>query len=107
MGYASEPGFKASIADPFKFYNLINESETSLTIHPITLMDVTLRDYYRLDPVTGVELSKTLVDAVKAVNGEFVSLWHNESFSESGRWKNWRKVYEEILNYAAEKSKTK
>ena len=103
MGYASEPGFKASIADPFKFYNLINETETALTIHPITLMDVTMRDYYRLDASTGVEFSKSLIDEVKAVKGEFVSLWHNESFSESGRWKSWRQVYEEILSYATRK----
>lgn len=68
-------------------------------------MDVTLRDYYRLDAMSGIELSKSLVDAVKSVNGEFVSLWHNESFSESGRWKGWRLVYEEVLNYAAEKQK--
>ena len=107
MGYASEPGFKASIADPFKFYNLINETETALTIHPITLMDVTLRDYYRLDAISGIELSKSLIDAVRAVNGEFVSLWHNESFSESGKWKDWKQVYEEILSYATEKSKGK
>jgi hypothetical protein len=103
LGYAGEPGFKASIADPFPFYNLINETETALMIHPITLMDVTLRDYYRLDAITATELSKTLIDDVKAVNGEFVSLWHNESFSESGRWKGWRIVYEEILDYALEK----
>ena len=107
MGYASEPGFKASIADPFKFYNLINETETGLTIHPITLMDVTLRDYYRLDASNGTELSKSLIDAARAVNGEFVSLWHNESFSESGRWKNWRKVYEDVVSYATEKPRGK
>jgi hypothetical protein len=102
MGYASEPGFKASIADPFKFYNLINEAETSLTIHPITVMDVTLRDYYRLDAASAIELTKGMIDAAKAVNGEFVSLWHNESFSESSRWKGWRKVYEEVLDYGCD-----
>ena len=107
MGYASEPGFKASIADPFKFYNLTNETETGLTIHPITLMDVTLRDYYRLDASNGTELSKAMIDAVRAVDGEFVSLWHNESFSETGRWKNWRKVYEDVLAYATDKSTRK
>jgi hypothetical protein len=107
MGYAAEPGFKASVADPFKFYNLVGDSVTNLIIHPLTLMDVTLRDYYRLDPGTGIELAKSLIDATKAVNGEFVCLWHNENFSETGRWKGWREVYEQILSYAMETPKEK
>ena len=55
----------------------------------------------------GTELSKAMIDAVRAVDGEFVSLWHNESFSETGRWKNWRKVYEDVLAYATDKSTRK
>jgi hypothetical protein len=42
-----------------------------------------------------------LIDEVKAVRGEFITIWHNESFAENDRWKGWRKVYEFILDNAA------
>jgi hypothetical protein len=63
-------------------------------------MDVTLKDYLRLSPDEAIILIRSFIDAIKAVNGEFVSIWHNESFDESGRWRGWKKVYGEILSYA-------
>ena len=38
-----------------------------------------------------------LMQAVKKVNGTFVSVWHNESLSDQGIWKGWRNVYEKML----------
>jgi hypothetical protein len=100
MGYASDPGFRASIADPFHFYDLITDQETKLVIHPITIMDVTFKDYIKLNRDQSIEQIQRMIDAVKEVKGEFVSLWHNESFSDRGRWKGWITVYEEMLKYA-------
>ena len=62
-------------------------------------MDVTLKDYCKLSPEDAIGLSRSFADTIKAVKGEFVSVWHNESFDESGRWKGWRKVYEDLLGY--------
>ncbi len=101
MGYASEPGFRAGIADPFLFFDLTTNEVTHLKIHPVSLMDVTLRDYFRLNATKALKLSKSIVDEVRKVDGEMVSLWHNESFSDSGRWKGWRSIYEELLRYAS------
>lgn len=100
LGYASSPGFRAGIADPFPFFDLISNRKENLTLHPVTLMDVTLKDYLRSSPEEAIILIRSFIDAIKAVNGEFVSIWHNESFDESGRWRGWRKVYGEILSYA-------
>jgi hypothetical protein len=41
-----------------------------------------------------------MIDTVRSVDGEFISLWHNETFSDTGRWKGWRSTYEEMLKYA-------
>jgi hypothetical protein len=101
MGYASEPGFRAGIADPFRFFNLSENEETDLVIHPVTVMDVSLKDYKGLNPEQSLERICSLVDTVRSVNGEFISLWHNESFSEMERWHGWRRVYEEMVKYAA------
>ena len=99
MGYASVPGFRASIATPFMFFDLVAGTRTELKIHPFAFMDVTFRDYLKLDIPSAFEKMKALVDAVKSVNGELVSLWHNESLSEVEGWKGWRALYESFLEY--------
>jgi len=106
LGYASSPGFRAGIADHFPFFDLIRNRKEPLMLHPVPLMDVTMKDYLRITPDEAVILSRSFIDTIKAVDGEFVSLWHNESFDESGRWRGWKKVYEEILAYACEMMKS-
>jgi hypothetical protein len=101
LGYASNPGFRAGIADPFPFFDLISNRSEPLMLHPVILMDVTLRDYFKLSPEEAIVLGRSFVDTVKEVKGEFVSVWHNESFEETGRWKEWRKVYEDLLSYTS------
>ena len=100
MGYAVEPGFRAGIADPFNFFDLVENKETELIIHPVTIMDVTLRDYHGLTHEKGLETILSMIDTVRSVNGECISLWHNESFSEIGRWNGWRTIYEEMIKHA-------
>jgi len=100
LGYASDPGFRAGIADPFPFFDLITNKTEKLIIHPVTLMDVTLKDYLGIAPIEALALSRSFINTIKAVNGEFVTIWHNESFDYSGRWKGWKEVYPEILSYA-------
>jgi hypothetical protein len=100
MGYALLPGFRASICDPFPFYDLDLESETKLIIHPFTVMDGTLRDYMNLGIEEAISSIHKLIDEVKAVEGTFISLWHNESLSDQQRWKGWRNVYESMIRYA-------
>ena len=101
MGYASQPGFRASICTPFNFYSLDIERETHLRINPFAVMDGTLRDYLNLSPADAVEVIARLIREVKQVNGNFISLWHNESLSDRLRWKGWRRIYEQLLEMAA------
>lgn len=101
MGYASHPGFRAGIAAPFPFFDLSRNEETALLVHPVSVMDVTLKDYLRLTPQNSLEVIGRMVQSVKHVDGEFVSLWHNESLGNTGRWRGWRAVYEAMLQMAA------
>lgn len=100
MGYASVSGFRAGIVNPFYFFDLVKNKITSLRVHPISVMDVTLNDYYHFTPEKALEKILQTIKAVKSVNGEFISIWHNESLSDKGRWQGWRKVYEEMLRSA-------
>jgi len=100
MGYASHLGFRAGIAIPYCFFDLSRNEPTNFRIHPVAVMDVTLKDYLRLNPQQSQEIIRQVIRKIKSVNGTFVSLWHNESLSDMGRWKGWREVYEELLREA-------
>ena len=100
MGFAAQPGFRASICTPFHFYDLDMDSETKLKVHPFTLMEGTLKDYMGISAVQAMEYITPLITEVKAVNGTFISLWHNESLGDEGRWKGWSTVYEEMIKEA-------
>jgi len=104
MGYASQPGFRASIASPFYFYDLPREEITHLKILPFAVMDGTLRDYLGLTPQEANQRIAKLINETKMVNGTFMSLWHNDSLSEYGNWQGWRTVYENLLQEAAPNS---
>lgn len=100
MGFAALAGFRAGICSPFNFYDLDLEAETNFRINPFTVMDGTLNDYMNLTPTDALDKIKQLITEVKNVNGTFIPLWHNESLSDKKRWKGWRKVYEEMLEFA-------
>jgi hypothetical protein len=97
MGYSSCTGFRAGTSMPFRFYDLMDECETQLLIHPFQVMDVTLKQYLGLEPGEAIDRINRLVEKVKAVNGTFTSLWHNESLSEQGDWRGWRVVFEGMV----------
>ena len=102
MGFAQEPGFRAGTCTPFMFYDLDLDIETKLRLHPFQIMDATMRYYVKVDPENAMTAIKPIIDEVKKVNGTFISLWHNESLSENYIWNGWRKVYEEMIEYALE-----
>ncbi|RZL46077.1 MAG: hypothetical protein EOP00_16120 [Pedobacter sp.] len=97
MGYASEVGFRAGTCTPFFWYDLQLEKQSHLKIHPFAVMEVTLQQYLKLNPAEAMQKIDELIASVKLVDGTFYSLWHNESLSESGKWKGWKTVYEEML----------
>ncbi|MDP5093055.1 MAG: polysaccharide deacetylase family protein [Polaribacter sp.] len=100
MGYASHVGFRASTCTPFYFYDLDFEIQTPLKIFPFALMDTTLNDYMKLTPKQSLGKIKELKDEVKAVNGTFITLFHNESLSDYLRWKGWKRLYDSMLKIA-------
>ncbi len=100
LGYADAIGFRASIAQPFFWYNLRTEEQTNLLLHPIQVMDVTLNKYLQLDPQEAVQQTRFIIEQCKIVGGQFQCLWHNSSFGEQTPWVGWRRVYEEIVALA-------
>lgn len=100
LGYADQPGFRAGLAMPFRWYDLEKEEITSLTIHPFQVMDVTLREYLHLDPVQGLRVMQQLKSEVETTGGVFCVLWHNSSFSALHGWEGWQEVHEQLKAWA-------
>ncbi|MCX6254169.1 MAG: polysaccharide deacetylase family protein [Bacteroidia bacterium] len=97
MGYPDEPGFRAGIARPYYFYNVNEDQQTSLKIIPFQVMDGTLYDYKKLDPVASREVILKLIIETRKVGGLFVSIWHNTSLLDVPEWQGWKEVFEFML----------
>lgn len=102
MGYADAVGFRASVATPFFWFDLLENKPTNLKIYPLSVMDVTLHTYLRLSPDAALALLAQHMEQVRAVGGCFVPLWHNNSLCECGDWRGWRRVYETLLALATQ-----
>jgi len=100
MGYSREMGFRAGIANPFYFYDLTQEKVTELLVHPFCIMDSTLKFYLKVRSSEISHTVKPLIDHVKNVKGELVTVFHNESFGTHKIWKRWDGVYESIVRLA-------
>ncbi|MEJ6736241.1 MAG: polysaccharide deacetylase family protein [Flavobacteriales bacterium] len=103
MGYAEQPGFRASICSAFYFYDLEKERETELKIFPFTVMEATFQYYKKSAPEKALKDIIALMQKVKDVDGTFISVWHNESLSDEGIWKGWKIIYEKMLKESINK----
>lgn len=104
MGYSTHLGFRMGLAAPCRFFNLKTNKVTPLRLYPFCLMDVTPLHYLGLNPEQAMELVREQIMSVHKVGGYYATLWHNESLSESERWKGWSPLYRMILELTAELS---
>jgi len=95
MIYASECGYRTGLCTPYPWFDLEKNEATSLMIHPSIVMEGTLRDYNKMLPQQAKETISRLLNETKKHGGEFVSVWHNDSFVPEQ--KEWIEVYKELL----------
>lgn len=105
LGYARDVGFRASICNAHPFYDLDMEVETNLILKPFAFMDMCFINYKNFTPEEAWEEMKEIIDRVKEVNGELITVWHNRTFSEmEPEWKGWNKLYENMLKEVTQDS---
>lgn len=97
MGYSGDTRFRAGTSLPFLWYDLQKEEVTNLTIHPFAVMDATLKNYLRFNKEQSLERVIALRKSIEKYNGHFCLLWHNESVSNFGQWKDWSSIFPEVL----------
>lgn len=98
MGYVNHAGFRAGSCTPFLFYDLDYEVQTPLMIHPYHIMDfVLLQNRSLLDKK---QTLYKIINQVKQVNGQFVPIFHNYTFSDVYRWKGFKELFNIIIESA-------
>ncbi len=103
MAYVGVAGFRLGTCRPVKYINPNTRSLWELTMHPLTMMDVSLsrEDCMNLSFQEAEAYAHSLVRAVAEHRGELNLLWHNEQFAPTVHpWQ--AKLYTSVLNLIRE-----
>lgn len=98
MGYINHLGFRAGTCTPFLFYDLDYEIQTPLQIHSYHAMDYALLKHQSL--LDKKEILHKIMHQVKQVDGTFVPVFHNYTFSDIDRWKGFKDLFNLIIETA-------
>ncbi|NDV45866.1 hypothetical protein D0T49_02220 [Paludibacter sp. 221] len=100
MGYADVAGFRLGTSRPVLWINPATKQLTSLTLHPLTVMDGTLNEqrYMGLNEEEAYNYVQKLIDETKKHNGELCLLWHNTTLGKDGKYYH-RNLYANIIDY--------
>lgn len=101
MGFASHYGFRAGTCTPFRYFDFHRNEATSLEMVPFCVMDSVFYDYLKKPVDEAERLILQIIDKVRSVNGAFVSVWHDRSFSEL-HYPGWRALYKKLQVILAE-----
>lgn len=104
LGYADVAGFRLGTCRAVRWINPSTKELTSLTLHPLTMMDGSLSDkrYMFLSAHEAYEYCIRLINMVESWNGELVLLWHNTSVEDTPQSYH-RKLYQDIITYLRSK----
>jgi len=85
MAFADQAGFRLQTSRPIRWINPRTMKLTSLTLHPLLIMDNTLsqQNYMNLTEDEAYFLCERLIAKVQMHHGDLCLLWHNNSFAPS------------------------
>ncbi len=97
MGYGSINGFRASVASSFFWYDLENEQQTNLFIHPFCFMDA--NSFYEQQFTAAQAYSELLhyYKTCKEISGTLITIWHNNFLGTATQFEGWKEVYEKFV----------
>lgn len=93
MGYGTINGFRASVASSFYWYDIENEFQTKLRVHPFCYMDSNSIYQQKMLPQQGYDEMVGYHKICKQYSGTFISIIHNHLIAG----KEWKNVYEKFL----------
>lgn len=97
MGYATVNGFRASVAGSFYWYDVKEEKQTSLRIHPYCFMDANAFFEEKKSPQEALHALITYVQNIRAVGGEMITVWHNPFLGTDPLFNGWKETYAQFI----------
>lgn len=97
MGYGSINGFRASVASSFYWYDLVNEQQTNLRIHPFCYMEANSFYEQRFSSEQAYNELMHYYKICKQANGTLITIWHNNFFGTDKKFAGWKEIYEQFI----------
>jgi len=104
MGYGSINGFRASVASSFFWYDLKNEKQTGLRLHPFCFMDANSFYEQNYSAAQAYEELLQYYKICKEVNGTLITIWHNNFLGTDKKLVGWREIYERFVGVVSRES---
>lgn len=97
MGYGSINGFRASVANPFYWYDLLKNEQTFLRVHPFCFMDANAFYEEQLSTEQAYESLLQYYSVCKQIGGTLTTIFHNNFLGTGKAFTGWREVYERFI----------
>lgn len=94
MGFSNTIGHRNGTTFPVQWYNILDNKITNITVHSFSLMDVSCKNYLKLNSFSAIQLSISIKQIIQSINGKFCFIIHNESLSETEGWAGWKQTFE-------------
>jgi hypothetical protein len=101
MGYGTINGFRASVSRPFPWYDLQEEQETNLMVHPFCFMDATAYHEQGLAPEDAVYQLESYLKVIGHAGGCMSTIFHNSMLGTDPMYKGWYEMYVRFLQQVA------
>jgi hypothetical protein len=96
MGYPDREGFRCGTGCEFPVFDFVKRKELSLRERPLTLMDVTLKNYRNMTADEALEVLDRYRDLAKRYRMPLTILFHNNSFTDFD-WPGFARIYADFL----------
>ena len=97
MQYPDKPGFRASTAFPFRYYDLGDEQQTPLTIHPVCLSEDHIRNQRFSRKMRQLFLS--FQESLNDLNAPFIVAISNKSFNSRSKNATYLSTLNKLLTH--------
>lgn len=98
LGFADKEGFRCGVCYEYSVFNILTRKHLSLKEKPLIVMEGSFINYQTdISPSEMKCKIDELINKVKKYNGEFVFLWHNNSFNTE-MWEKYEYIYKKIID---------
>lgn len=98
MGYGSINGFRASVANPFYWFDLSKNEVTKLRVHPFCYMEANSYYEQKFTPEQAAEELRHYQKLCIEFGGKLITIWHNHFLGTDAQFKGWREMYQQFID---------